>query len=425
MPNLLITNGRVIDPSQNLDRKTNILIEEGKIAAYDVPPGGQDHVLDASDRIVAPGLIDLNVQLREPGYEEDETIATGAAAALAGGFTTIACLSNTEPPIDTPASVEFVQHQAAMADLCNVVVIASVSKNRDGKELAELGTLSRAGAVAFSDAPSPLGNPDLLRRALQYCLMFNKPVFVHCEAEELSHGGVMHAGDVSLVLALSTMPAEAEDVMTARDICLAEATGGRIHLMNLSSAGSVEILRRAKGRGVPLSAEVTPHHLALTDEALRSFDPNCKINPPLRSAEHVESLIAGLTDGTIDVISSGHAPRAAEKKMIEIDHAPYGMIGLETALALVIKTLIEPGHLDWSAALAKMTINPARVLGIEKGTLQIGADADLTIIDPHVEWTVDTRRFASKSSNTPLSGWKLRGRATHTIVAGKVKREEG
>jgi dihydroorotase len=422
MKSLLITNGRVIDPSQQLDRITNVLIQDGRIAAYDVPQNGQDEILDATDRIVAPGLIDMHAELREPGAEEDETIQTGTAAALAGGFTSIACIPNTNPPIDTQAGVEFVRHQAARANSCNVFVLACVSKNRDGEELAEIGALVEAGAVGFTDADRPIRNSDLLRRALEYCLMFDKPVLNHPEVLDLSRGGLMHEGSVSMVLGLPGMPADAEDVMTGRDLRLAQSTGGRLHMMNLSSAVSVELVRRAKSHGAAVTAEICPHHFTLNDELLRTFDANCKVNPPLRSQDHVNACIAGLADGTIDVIASGHSPRASEKKMQELDQAPFGMISLETALALVITKLIQPGHLDWPAALAKMTINPARILGLDKGTLAIGADADITIIDPSVRWTVEPSRFQSKSSNTPLAGWQLAGRAAHVLVGGRLVR---
>ena len=421
MSKLLISNGRVIDPSQQMDRMTNILVENGKITAYDVSPNGQDATIDATGQIVAPGLVDMHVELREPGCEEDETIATATAGALAGGFTSIAFLPASDPPIDTQAGVEFVQHQAARADNCNAFVIACVSKNREGKELAEIGTLVEAGAVGFSDAVCSIQNSELLRRALQYCLMFDKPILNHPEVHDLSRDGVMHEGLVSMILALKGMPAEAEDVMTSRDLRLAEATGGRLHLMNISSGVSVELIRRAKARDVEVTVEVCPAHFTLTDECLRSFDANCKIKPPLRSQDHVDACIAGLADGTIDVIASGHAPRAAEKKMLELDQAPYGMVSLETALSLVITKLIEPGHLDWSSALEKLTINPARVLGVDKGTLRVGADADITIIDPQHEWTVDPRQFRSRSSNTPLAGAQLKGRAVRTIVRGELK----
>ncbi len=421
MTRILIQNGRLMDPSQHLDRTTSLLVENGRIAAYDVAPDDVDQVIDASGKIVAPGLIDLSAQLREPGREEDETIQTGTAAAVAGGFTSIVCLPNTDPPIDSQASVEFVRQKAARAANCHVLVAGCVSKDRAGKELAEIGSLVEAGAVALTDAPRPIQNSELLRRALEYCLMFDKPILNHPEDWELSHDGIMHEGKISMVLALAGLPTEAEDVMASRDLRLAEATGGRLHLLNVSSAGSIDSIRRGKSRGIRITAGIAPLNAVLTDECLRSFDANFKLNPPLRSQEHVDACIAGLADGTIDVISSGHTPRATEKKMLELDRAPFGMVSLETTLGLVVVKLIEPGHLDWMTALAKMTINPARVLGIDKGTLRIGAEADIVIIDPHESWTVDPAKFRSKSTNTPLAGWTLRGRVVQTLVSGQCK----
>ncbi len=421
MTRLLITNGRVICPAQKLDRVTNLLIEDGKLAAYDVEAGIDAPAIDASGQIVTPGLIDLTTQLREPGCEEDETIETGTAAALAGGYTSIACLPETDPPTDTPAAVEFIRQKAARAKHCHVFVVGCVSKNRDGAELAEIGSLVEAGAVALSDGTKPIVNSDVLRRALEYCLMFDKPILSHPEAAELSQGGVMHEGRVSMVLGLPSMPAAAEDVMTSRDIRLAEATGGRLHLLNVSSAVSVDLLRRSKDRGIAITVGMNAINFTLTDETLRSFDSAYKLNPPLRSANHVEMCIAGLQDGTIDVISAGHAPRAVEKKMQELDLAPFGMSSLETTLALTITQLVHTGRLDWLSALAKLTVNPARVFGLRKGTLQIGADADVTIIDPNQRWTVDPANFHSKSGNTPLTGMALTGRVTHTIVTGAVR----
>lgn len=417
----LIARGRVVDPSQRLDRVANVLVEQGRIAALDVPESPDLPVLDATGKLVFPGLIDLHTELREPGCEEDETIETGTAAALAGGFTTIACIPNTEPPIDTQAGVEFVRQKTARAGNCHVVVLACVSKNREGKELAEIGSLAEAGAAAFTDADRPIYNPDLLRRAFEYCRMFDKPIFDHPEIRELTQSGVMHEGRMSLVLGLPGMPVEAEDVATSRDLRLAEATSGRLHLMNVSSAISVELIRRAKTRNVRVTAEVCPPNFALTDDMLRSFDANCKVNPPLRSREHVEACIAGLVDGTIDVIASGHAPRAAEKKMREIDMAPFGMTGLETALPLVAMCLVEPGHLSWSQAIAKLTVNPAHVLGISKGTLAVGAAADVTIFDPQARWTPRADRFRSKSSNTPWLGRELHGRVDQVLIHGDLR----
>ena len=421
MTQILIANGRVIDPSQRMDRVTNLLIQDGRIAAYDVPSNGQERMIDARDKIVSPGLIDMHVHLREPGREEDETIASGTAAALAGGFTSVACMPNTEPPLDTQAQVEFIQHQAARADNCNVYVVACVSKNREGKELAELGQLVEAGAVGFTDDGAPVYDAELMRRAFEYAAMFDKPIINHEEVLELTHGGVMHEGLVSLILGLKGMPAAAEDVMVGRDISLAEATGGRLHVMHISTAGSVELVRRAQRRQVRVTTEVCPHHFTLTDECLRTFDSNFKMSPPLRSALDVEACIAGLKDGTIGCICTDHAPHAIEKKMQEIDRAPFGIVGLETALGLVVTRLIQPGHLDWPSALAKLTINPARVLGIAKGTLAVGADADVTVIDPLLEWSVDAKQLRSKSSNTPFDGWRLQGRAEAVIVGGRVK----
>lgn len=421
MQRLLIRGGRVIDPSQNLDRDMDLLIEGDKIVAYDPRPRGDEQVIDARGMIVAPGLIDMHVHLREPGHEDDETIATGTLAAVAGGFTSVACCPNTDPPIDTPATVEYVRQKAARQGHCHVFVIACVSKDRKGEELAEIGQLVAAGAVAFSDDGAPVYDTELMRRAFEYCRMFDKPVCNHCEIRELTRQGVMHEGLVSLILGLPGIPAAAESVMVARDIALAEATGGRLHVMHVSTLGSVEAIRRAKSRGVQVTAEVTPHHFTLTDETLRSFDSNFKMNPPLRSQEHVNACLEGLKDGTIDVIATDHAPHAIEKKMQELDRAPFGIVGLETALPLVIMRLIKPGLLTWSEALAKLTINPARILGIPKGTLKVGADADVTIIDPNHRWIVDPRKLHSKSKNTPFAGWEMEGCANTVIVAGKIK----
>ncbi len=418
---LLIRNGRVIDPSQQLDRVTNLLIEGTRIAALDVAEHASAEVIDATGKIVAPGLVDIHVELREPGREEDETIESGTAAALAGGFTSVACIPNTDPPIDTQAGVEFVRQKAARARNCHVFVLACVSKNREGQELAEIGSLVESGAVGFTDADRPIHNTELMRRALEYCLMFDVPILNHPEVLELSHDGIMHEGLTSMVLGLPGMPCDAEDVMTARDLRLAEYTGGRLHVMNLSSSGSVDLIRRYKSRGSGVTTEICPAHFCLTDETLRAFDANCKVNPPLRPQSHVDACIAGLADDTIDVITSCHAPRAPEKKLQELDRAPFGMINLETTLALVIKHLIHPNHLSWSKAIEKLTINPARVLGLRKGTLQIGADADVTIIDPELRWTVRGDESRSRSRNTPFEGQEMIGRAVQVIVDGEVR----
>ena len=421
MSTTLLQNGRVIDPSQDVDRVTNVLLRDGKVVGFDAPPGQYDQVIDAAGKIVTPGLIDMHVHLREPGREEDETIATGTASAAAGGFTSIACIPNTVPPIDTQATVEFIQHQAVRAGHCNVFVVACVSKNREGKELAEIGQLVEAGAVAFSDDGAPVYDAELMRRALEYCSMFDKPILNHAEVMELTRGGgMMHEGIVSLLLGLPGMPAAAEDVMIGRDIALMDVTGGRVHVMHISTAGGVELVRQAKLAGSRVTTEICPHHFTLTDECLRTFDSNYKMSPPLRSRLDVEACIEGLIDDTIEVICTDHAPHALEKKMQEIDVAPFGIVGLETCLPLTISQLIEPGHLTWSQAVKKLTINPARILGIDKGTLKPGADADVTIIDPDLRWTCDPQQFRSKSKNSPFAGWEFTGRAVMTIVGGRT-----
>lgn len=425
MSEMLIQNGRVVDPAQRVDRVANLVIRDGEIVGLDQQVGPDATIVDATGKIVTPGLIDVNTQLQEPGWEEDETISSGTAAALAGGFTSIACGPNTDPAIDSQASVEFVQHQASIANNCNLFVLACVSKNRDGEELAELGTLHKAGAVGFTDAGRPIHNADLMRRALEYAKMFDRPILNHPEVLELNQDGVMHEGLVSTILGLRVMPSEAEDVMTGRDIRLAEATQGRLHLLNISSGGSVELLRRAKHFGVPITAGIAAHHFSLTDDMLRSFDSNCKVNPPLRSADHVEDCVAGLEDDTLDVICSGHSPRAHEKKIHELDRAPFGINALETTLGLVVKNLIEPGHLTWLKAIEKLSLNPARILNLPgKGSLLPGADADVTIIDPACRWKVDPAKFLSKSRNTPIAGHELIGRAETVIVGGRVKYEK-
>lgn len=424
MKSLLLKNGRVIDPGQGWDRVTNLLIRDGKIAAWDAPESLEDpevDSIDASGLIVAPGLIDMHVELREPGHEEDETIESGTRAALCGGFTSIACLPNTDPPIDSQASVEFIRQKAARAGNCNVYVLACASRNREGEQLSEIGSLVEAGAVGITDASRSIQNSELLRRALQYCQTFNIPVMNHPEVAELTRGGVMHEGLHSMILGLSGMPAEAEDVMTSRDLRLAESTGGRIHLMNLSTRGSLELLKQARAKGVQATAEVNPVHFTLTDESLRSFDPHFKVRPPLRTREHIDACIEALADDTVQVISSCHTPRAPEKKLLEFNAAPFGMIGLETTLALVITQLIRPGHLSWMQALAKMTTGPASILGIDKGTLRVGAAADVTLIDPELQWTVQADQFHSQSRNTPFEQWSVFGRATATLVAGEIR----
>lgn len=422
---LRIINGRVIDPAQNVDRIVDLWVRGGQIAGFGAQPYEPTRTIDATGMIVCPGLIDMHVHLREPGREEDETIATGTAAALAGGFTSVACMPNTEPALDNQAAAEFVYLQARRAGNANVYPIGAITKGRQGAELAEMGGLVQGGAVAFTDDDSPIVSAEIMRRALEYSRMFDKPILSHCEDLDLTRGGVMHEGFESMRLGLRGMPAAAEEVMVHRDIALAELTGARLHVLHVSTAGSVDLIRRARRRGVKITGEVSPAHLSFTDENLRSFDSNFKMNPPLRTRDDVDALIDGLKDNTLEVIASNHAPHAPEKKIRELDQAPSGIIGLETLLPVCIRALITPGHLTWPQLVEKLTIAPARILGIDRGTVKPGAEADITVIDPSVEWTIDPARFRSKSRNSPYGGWKVKGRAHATIVAGQVRHFEG
>jgi dihydroorotase len=422
MTTLRITNGRVIDPSQGLDQVADLWIENGRVAAVGPRPDlHADRTIDAAGLIVAPGLIDMHVHLREPGREEDETIATGTASALAGGVTAVACMPNTEPALDSQAAAEFVILQAQRAGNARVYPVGAVTKGRAGKELAEIGGLVEGGAVAFTDDGSPVVSAEVMRRALEYCKMFGRAVMSHCEDLDLTRGGVMNEGVESMKLGLRGMPAAAEEVHVFRDIALAELTGGKLHILHVSTAGSVGLIRQARKRGVPVTAEACPHHFTLTDECLRSFDSNYKMAPPLRTRADVEAVIEGLKDGTIGVIATDHAPHAPEKKMRELDQAPNGIIGLETLLPICVTQLIEPDHLTWPQLVEKLTVNPARVLGVDAGTLRPGARADVTVIDPAAEWTIDPARFRSKSRNSPFAGWTVRGRAHTVLIDGVVK----
>ncbi|MFO1022443.1 MAG: dihydroorotase [Planctomycetales bacterium] len=420
----LIRGGRIIDPGQNLDRVANLLLQDGKVLGIDVATAEPNVVIDASNKIVTPGLIDMHVSFREPGNEEDETIATGSESALAGGITSVACMPDTSPVVDNRAEAEFVVIQGDRAGHINVFPLGAVTKNVDGEELAEIGQLVQGGVVAFTDGRKPVANAEIMRRALQYTNMFDRPVFNRPQVPELVQNGVMHDGFISTRLGLRGMPAAAEDIMVGRDIALCELTGGRLHLLTLSTKNAVEQVRRAKERGLRVTAEVTPHQFILTDDCLDTFDSNYKVDPPLRTREHVEALIAGLKDGTIDALCSDHQPHTSEKKIRELDIVPFGIVGLETLLPLCIKSLIAPGHLTWLQLIEKLTSNPARILKLDrKGTLQPGKDADVTIIDPQLPWTIDPAEFRSKSSNTPFAGWEVQGRAVAVLVNGEVRYE--
>jgi dihydroorotase len=404
-----------------VDRVTDLLVRGDKVASIGSCIDPADHEIDAQGMIVCPGLIDMHVHLREPGGEESETIATGAQAAVAGGVTSVACMPNTDPAIDSRDVAEFVSLQAKRAGWANVFPIGAVTKGRKGIELAELGQLVEGGAVGFTDDGAPIESAEIMRRALQYAKMFDKPILTHSEVRELTKGGVMNEGFMSMKLGLSGMPPVAEEIMIARDIMLAELTGGRLHVLHVSTAGSVDLVRQGKKRGVRVTAEVCPHHFLLSDECMARFDSNYKMSPPLRTESDIRELIGGLVDGTIDAICTDHAPHAPEKKALALDQAPFGIIGLETLIPLCVHGLIEPGYLDWPELIEKLTRNPARILGIHKGTLAPGADADITIIDPDAEWVINPAQFRSKSRNCPFAGWTVTGRAHTVLVGGIVK----
>ena len=421
---LLIENGRLVDPSQDIDRTARVLLYRGRVAAID--PSEDDlpsyfHRVEAKGCIVAPGLVDLGTELREPGHEEDETIESGGAAAVAGGYTTVLCSANTDPPIDTPASVELVRRIAAACGGPRVHVIACASRGREGEQMAELGLLAQAGAIGFSDSPRPIHNSALLKRALDYCRMFDLPIFDRPVDPDLVEEGVAHDGQVALILGLKGLPSEAEDLAVARDVRLAEATGGRLHVGPISTMGSVDLLRRIKQRGIEVTASVCPHNLWHSDEMLRSFDSRFKLHPPLRSARHIESLLNAVADGTIDAIQSGHMPRALEKKMNDIDQAPFGASTLETTLAVVATRLIESGLMSWSQAITRLSWKPARIAGIDAGTLAAGAPADCVIIDPNERWSIDSAGFYSQCTSTPHEGDAVIGRVIYTIVGGQIR----
>jgi len=421
MSTLQITGGRIVDPSQGIDRVGNLLIRGGRIVSFDDKSALAERQIDARGKIVAPGLIDLHVSHREPGDNHEEHTASATAAALAGGFTSIVCMPDTDPAIDNRAAAEFVLLQAERARNCHVFPLGAITKRCEGKELAEIGQLVEGGAMGFSDGIHPVANAEMMRRAMEYAAMFDRTIFALPQVPEMIEQGVMHEGFHSTLLGLKGMPATAEEIMVARDIALAELAESRLHLMCLSTSGGLDLVRRAKRKGIRVSCEVTPHHLALTDESLRSFDSNYKVLPPLRPQEHIDALLEGLKNGTIDVIASDHQPFASETKDRELDLVPFGIVGLETLLPICIKTLIEPGHLEWSAFLSRLTENPAKILGIEKGTLQPGCDADVTVIDPDSEYTIDSAQFRSHSSNTPFHGWKVKGRVETVMVNGEIR----
>jgi dihydroorotase len=454
MSSLLITRGRVIDPANSVDAVADVLLRDGKIAAVGAEAAPQADAsterLDARGKIVCPGLIDLHVHLREPGQSAKETIATGTKAAARGGFTTIVCMPNTQPSIDNPAAVALVKEKAEREGVVNVFVAGAITKGIKGEELAPIGSLKQAGVVAITDDGHCVQNNELMRRALEYARMFDLPVMDHCQDYALVTDGVMHEGYWSAALGLRGWPAAGEDMIVARNILLAELTGTRIHCQHLSSARSVELLRAAKKRGVPISGEACPHHFVLTDAAVAGseefwkddgkkvfgyaqsaalpswpkYDTNFKMNPPLRSAADREAILEGLCDGTIEILSSDHAPHCDYEKEVEFDYAPFGITGFETELPLSLMQLYHTRRLPLPDLIAKFTVAPARLLKLDKGTLGVGKDADVTVFDADAEWTYDRMASASKSRNSPFGGWRLKGRAVATVVAGKIVHRE-
>ena len=417
--NTVIRNGRIIDPANKRDEVADLFIADGKIAAKG--KASDLEIIDASGLIVAPGLIDLHVHLREPGFGWKETIETGARAAAAGGFTTIVCMPNTSPVADSPSTIAWIRDRAAEVACVNVLATGAISKGLMGEELSPIGSLAQAGVVAITDDGRCIQNNELMRRAVEYARMTGLPVFDHCQDYDLVGNGVVHEGYWSTLLGLPGWPSAGEQAIVMRNALLAELCDHHIHCQHISAAGSVRILREARARGVKISGEVCPHHLALTDEAIQNFDTNCKMNPPLRAKEDVAALLAGIADGTIGILCSDHAPHAQFEKEVEFDAAPFGIVGLETELGLFLDLLIHKNKTIGLPRLIEMfTVNPAALLQIDAGTLSVGRAADVTLIDPEMEWTFDAKASQSMSCNTPFDGWKMKGRAVRTIVGGKT-----
>src|SRR5690349_7334485 len=416
---LLIANGYIIDPAQQVNAGgRSLLIEDGRIVDLldrGEPVPEHAHVIDATGLIVAPGFIDLHTHLREPGQEYKETIATGAAAAVAGGWTTICAMPNTDPVNDNPAVTRFIIEKAHAAKLANVFPIGAVTKTSSGRELAEMGEMKNAGIVAVSDDGRPVPTAGMMRRAMEYARGFDLPVVDHCQDPSLSAGGVMHEGRWSLILGLRGVPAAAEEVDAVRDCLLARLTGARVHIAHVSTRGALEAIRQAKHEGLPVSCEVTPHHWTLTDEAVADYDTNTKMSPPLRSHDHVDAILAAMKDGTIDAIATDHAPHHLDEKGLEFDQAPFGIVGLETAIGLAFE-LVHQGAIDLERVVAMCSTNPARIFSLtDRGSLKQGTHADITILDPQLQWVFDVKRSKSKSRNTPFNGRAMHGAAVATI----------
>jgi dihydroorotase len=419
----IIRNGRIIDPANKRDEIGDLAIVDGRISDHSAlqPPKSEIETIDAKGLIVAPGLIDMHVHLREPGFGHKETIESGARAAAAGGFTTIVCMPNTSPAADNPSTIAWIKDRAAEVACVNVLPTGAISKNLEGEELAPIGSLAQASVIAVTDDGHCIQNHELMRRAVEYARMVGLPVLDHCQDYNLVGNGVVHEGYWSTLLGLPGWPAAGEEAIVMRNILLAELCDHHIHCQHVTTAGTVRLLREARARGLKVSGEVCPHHLALTDEAIQNFDTNFKMNPPLRAQPDVDALLEGIGDGTLSILASDHAPHADFEKEVEFDAAPFGIIGLETELGLFLDLLLHKHRtIDIVRLIEMFTVEPAKLLKKDTGTLSIGAIADVTLIDPELEWAVQPEQFQSASRNTPFSGWKLRGRAVRTIVGGKT-----
>jgi len=421
---LIIKNGRVIDPANGIDKQCDVLITDGKIIEVDRIDKPVPTVIDATGKLVTPGLIDIHVHFREPGDEEEETIASGSAAAVAAGFTSVVCMPNTNPAIENETDVEYIHRKGRQARKTHVYTMGAITKGRQGVELAEMGFMAEAGAVGFTDDGKGVQNPSVMLRALKYAAMFDVVVAQHCQDDSFAGDGVMNAGFYSTILGLPGMDALAEQAMLWRDIQLVKKTNVRYHAQHISTAGSVELIRAAKKDSLPITCEVTPHHLFFTEERCADYDTNYKVNPPLRTARDIEALKEAIAEGLIDALVTDHAPHLQSEKELEFLAAPFGIASLECALGLYVKALIEPGILDWSGLIRLMTEKPAKIIGIDKGTLGKGKQADVTIIDPNAEYKIDVNKFRSKSKNCPYHGWKVRGKVEKTIVQGEIRYEQ-
>ena len=421
---LLIKNGRVIDPANNIDKQCDVLVAEGKIAEVGKVEKNVKNVIDAQGKLVTPGLIDIHVHFREPGDEEEETIASGSAAAVAAGYTSVVCMPNTNPVVENETDVEYIHRKARQARKTHVYTMGAITKGLAGVELAEMGFMSEAGAVGFTDDGNCVQDPAVMLRALKYAGMFNVVIAQHCQDDRIAGNGVMNSGYYSTILGLPGIDPLAEQAMLWRDIQLIKKLPPekvRYHAQHISIAGSVELIRAAKKESLPITCEVTPHHLLLTEECCAEYDTNYKVNPPLRTEKDCEALKQAIADGLVDALVTDHAPHLQSEKELEFLTAPFGIVSLECALGLFIKVLIEPGILDWPGLIRLMTEKPAKVIGIDKGTLGIGRQADITIIDPDARYVIDTGTFLSKSRNCPYHGWTVQGKVETTIVGGEIR----